>query len=234
MQSVWFFFSCWYAWVQFPNIFAHDVLCTALSVMPDMIFDTHAAKLSVLLNPDLFAIQDQRMICLILPGRCVVNDFGQFLYTMLENQRGRLSHSTKRQHRHWHVEVCWVLLLVTSPGPNGSYSYATRGAQPTAHIRWSFLILSMIFDPGGPDHHIQNSYVDNVDIDSLLIDDIIWMLGIMKLTLSNAPAQVESFWTVSLPQYQWQAIIDNVNIVNAIDNDNDNTKNNRERCNRST
>ena len=60
------------------------------------------------------------------------------------------------------------------------------------------------------------------------------MLGIMKLTLSNAPAQVESFWTVSLPQYQWQAIIDNVNIVNAIDNNNDNTKNNRKRCNRST
>ena len=128
-----FFFSFWYAWVQFPNIFAHDVLCTALSVMPDMIFDTHTAKLYVVLNPDLFAIQDQHMICLILPGRCV--DFGQFLYTMLENQRGRLSHSTKRQHRH-----CWSLLglapgnisrpeqllLLRDPGGSAKGSYKMK------------------------------------------------------------------------------------------------------------
>ena len=112
------------------------------------------------------------------------------------------------------------LLLLRDPGGSAKGSYKMK-------------FLNINIWPGGPDHHIQNSYVDNVDIDSL-IDDIIWMLGIMKLTLSNAPAQVESFWTVSLPQYQWQAIIDNVNIVNAIDNNNDNTKNNRERCNRST
>ena len=132
------------------------------------------------------------------------------------------------------VEVCWVLLLVASPGPNSSYSHTTRGdSAKGSHEIYSgvltttwYKILTLCWQC------CQWPWL-------IIIDDIIWMQGLMKLTLGNAPAQVESFWTASLPQYQWHAIInvnDIVNIVDAIDNDNDNnnTKNNRERCNHST